>query len=84
MIAQVGQRFQMGVEEFEELVRQSLVQEKVGALVSRGRHCFSLTRLPPISAAKMKKLKLITPSSIRTRLNPSGASYRRGFKRLLR
>jgi peptidyl-prolyl cis-trans isomerase D len=34
--AQVGQRFQMGVEEFEELVRQSLVQEKVGALVSAG------------------------------------------------
>jgi peptidyl-prolyl cis-trans isomerase D len=34
--ALVGQRFQMGVEEFEELVRQSLVQEKVGALVSAG------------------------------------------------
>ena len=34
--AQVGQRFQMGVEEFEELVRQSLIQEKVGALVSAG------------------------------------------------
>src|ERR1017187_851054 len=34
--AQIGQRFQMGVEEFEELVRQSLVQEKVGALVSAG------------------------------------------------
>jgi len=33
---QVGQRFQLGVEEFEELVRQSLVQEKVGALVSAG------------------------------------------------
>ena len=32
----VAQRFQMGVEEFEELVRQSLVQEKVGALVSAG------------------------------------------------
>src|SRR5579864_705063 len=32
--AEVGQRFQMGVEEFEELVRQSLMQEKVGALVS--------------------------------------------------
>jgi peptidyl-prolyl cis-trans isomerase D len=34
--AQVEQRFQMGVEEFEELVRQSLMQEKVGALVSAG------------------------------------------------
>lgn len=33
---QVNQRFQLGVEEFEELVRQSLVQEKVGALVSAG------------------------------------------------
>jgi peptidyl-prolyl cis-trans isomerase D len=33
---QVGQRFQLGVEEFEDLVRQSLVQEKVGALVSAG------------------------------------------------
>ena len=32
----VAQRYQMGVEEFEELVRQSLVQEKVGALVSAG------------------------------------------------
>jgi peptidyl-prolyl cis-trans isomerase D len=34
--ALVEQRFQMGVEEFEDLVRQSLVQEKVGALVSAG------------------------------------------------
>ena len=33
---QVNARFQLGVEEFEELVRQSLVQEKVGALVSAG------------------------------------------------
>ncbi len=33
---QVQMRFQMGVDEFEELVRQSLIQEKVGALVMAG------------------------------------------------
>jgi peptidyl-prolyl cis-trans isomerase D len=33
---QVQMRFQMGVDEFEELVRQSLIQEKVGALVTAG------------------------------------------------
>ena len=32
----VGRQYQLGVEEFEELVRQSLVLEKVGALVSAG------------------------------------------------
>ena len=34
--AQVQARFQMGVEEFEELIRQSLVSEKVGLLVTSG------------------------------------------------
>jgi peptidyl-prolyl cis-trans isomerase D len=34
--AQVQSRFQMGVEEFEELVRQSLLQERVGQLVTSG------------------------------------------------
>lgn len=33
---QVQARFQMGVEEFEELVRQSLIQEKLGELVTAG------------------------------------------------
>jgi peptidyl-prolyl cis-trans isomerase D len=34
--AQVSERFQMTVDEFEDLVRQSLIQEKVGELVTSG------------------------------------------------
>jgi peptidyl-prolyl cis-trans isomerase D len=74
--AQVQGRFQMGVDEFEELVRQSIVQERVGELVTSGV-TVSVDEVQAEFRRKNEKVKLdyvvVQPDSLQSQVQATDA-----------